>query len=284
MASPEHDIQIQHIDPARLDDLVDAQNRIFVDYLVPIRSSRTFFLDFLKSVGGQLANVLVALDQDRIVGYATPVFDVREGWIGGIGILPVYRGKGIGTRLMVEAEKFLRGKGVSWVYLEVIEGNHRAQRLYERLGYRATRKLVCAEGRPVRFEGFGEAPVRSTLEDILPIHASSYSQECWQRRKVDAVAQSSKGAEIYRLDGGFVMLRAVDSNGFMPFLGVSPDQRRKGVGTSLAKFALNRLYELGTFKASVFNVSETEANMRMLDMFDFRVTMKQTEMRKGLES
>ena len=282
MADPD-EILIQHLGSARLDDLVEAQNRIFVDYLVPIRASRAFFIDFLKSVGGDLANVFVALEGDNIVGYATPVFDGREGWIGGIGILPRYRGKGIGTRLMAESEKLLAEKGVTEVFLEVIEGNRRAQQLYERLDYRPTKRLLCAEGKPVRFEG-GETPVRSTLADILPIHAVAYGDACWQRRKTDAVVQSAKGAEIYRLDGGFVMVRSVESSGFIPFLGVTPQDRRHGVGTSLARCALDRLRELGAFKASVFNVTENETNLRLLDMFDFRVTMKQIEMRKTLKT
>ncbi len=282
MAAPESMIKIQHIEPARIDDLVEAQNRIFVDYLVPIRSSRPFFIDFLKSVGGNLGDVFVALDGDCIVGYVTPVREGREGWIGGIGILPGYRGKGIGTRLMAEAEELLRRRGVSEVSLEVIEGNQRAQRLYDRLGYRTTRKLLCAEGRPARFEGPGDPPTRATLAEVLPIHAAAYSDACWQRRKTDALAQSAKTAEIYRTDAGFVVIRAVESTGFIPFLGVLPDKRRQGIGTHLARFALNRLRELGTFKASVFNVPENEANLRILDLFDFRVTMKQIEMRKAL--
>jgi len=79
-----------------------------------------------------------------------------------------------------------------------------------------------------------------------------------------------------------VMVRAVETNGFIPFLGVLPDMRRKGIGTSLARFALTRLYQLGAYKASVFNAEENDANLRMIDSFDFRVTMKQIEMRKAL--
>ena len=78
------------------------------------------------------------------------------------------------------------------------------------------------------------------------------------------------------------MVRMVEANGFIPFLGVVPDKRRMGVGTSLARFALTRLHELGAFKASVFNVEENDPTLRMLDKFDFRITMKQIEMRKTL--
>ena len=282
MANPERPVTIRRISAASLDDLVEAQNKIFADYIVPIRSSRAFFLDFLKSVGGDIGNVLVALDCERIVGYVTPVQDKREGWIGGIGVMPQHRSRGIGTGLMAAAEQSLKERGVTDVYLEVIEGNQRAQKLYERLGYRPRRKLVCADGRPVRLEGYGDPPARATLADILPVHERSYADACWQRRKTAAVAQTARDAEIYRTDGGFVMVRMVEANGFIPFLGVVPDKRRMGVGTSLARFALTRLHELGAFKASVFNVEENDQTLRMLDKFDFRITMKQIEMRKTL--
>ena len=282
MADPIHPVSIRHIGPAGLDDLVEAQDRIFADYMVPVHSSRTFFVDFLKSVGGDLGNVLVAIDEGRIVGYVNPVHDRREGWIGGIGVMPGYRGKGIGTELMSVAEELLRRRGVIDVYLEVIEGNHRAQKLYERLGYRPRRKLLCAEGRPARFDGYGVPPAKATLAEVLPIHERSYADACWQRRKTEALVQSARASEVYRSEGGFVMVRAVETNGFIPFLGVVSEMRRKGVGASLAKFALTRLHELGAFKASVFNAEENDAILRMVDMFDFKVTMKQIEMQKTL--
>jgi len=282
MAASERPMTIRRVGAAGLDDLVEAQNRIFADYIVPIRSSRAFFQDFLRSVGGEIDSVLVAVDGRRIVGYVTPVQDKQEGWIGGIGVMPEHRNRGLGTALMAAAEKSLKERGVTEVNLEVIEGNLRAQRLYERLGYRQVRKLLCAEGRPARLEGYGDLPERATLADIMPLHADSYARACWQRRKPSALAQSARDAEIYRKDGGFVMVRTVETNGFIPFLGVVSDRREKGIGTSLAMFALSRLGELGAFKASVFNVEETEPILRMLDKFDFRVTMKQIEMRKSL--
>lgn len=275
-------VRIEHLQPGQLDALIDAQNEIFEDYIIRIRSSRQFFLDFMSSVGGDMRNILLALDGDRIVGYINPVVDNQQGWIGGIGILREYRGLGIGTMLMGEAEQELRAKGVREVSLEVIDGNTRAEELYRRLGYHPTRKYLSAEGIPSRFQGFGIEPKPATLSEVLSLHSRSYSDTCWQRRKHEAVVQSAKGSEMYKVDGGFVMVRTVETSGFVPFLGVVPEMRRKGVGTSLAKFALSRLHDLGAFKTALYNVNEDVPTLRMLDMFDFKVTLKQTEMRKTL--
>jgi ribosomal protein S18 acetylase RimI-like enzyme len=74
----------------------------------------------------------------------------------------------------------------------------------------------------------------------------------------------------------------VDTTGFVPFLGVVPEKRRAGIGTALARFALNRLWEQGAFKVGLYNVNEDEQTLRMLNKFDFKVTLKQIEMRKSL--
>lgn len=275
-------IKVEHLEEGRFDEFIVAQNRIFEDYIIPIRSSRQFFTDFLRSVGGDMRNVLVSLDGDRMVGYVNPVVDGDEGWIGGIGILPSHRGKGIGTKMMLVAEQECRDKGVREMSLEVIEGNDRAKALYERLGYNGTRRYLTAEGRPVRFEGFGPMPEPAAQADIVRMHARSYRDTCWQKRKVQSVISSARGAEGYKVDGGFVLVRAVETSGFIPFLGVLPEKRRMGIATSLTKFALTRLWNLGAFKVTVYNVNEDPPTLKLLDMFDFKVTLKQLEMKKRL--
>ena len=282
MAADAKEIRIEGLRPERLDDFIEAQNEMFADYIIPIRSSRQFFADFLRSVGGRFENVLVAIDGPKIVGYVNPVNDASEGWIGGIGVLREYRGTGVGTQLMHAAESVLASKGVKEVSLEVIEGNDRARRLYERLGYRGTRKLVTAECMPTRFQGFGESPKTANVSDILLMHQRAYSDTCWQRRKTDALVHSARGAECFKLNEGFVLLRIVETSGFVPFLGVLPERRGNGIGTALAKFALSRLHDLGAYKVVVYNVNEDAPTIRMLDMFDFKVTMKQLEMKKSL--
>lgn len=276
------DIQVVRLAQERLDELIDAQNDIFSDYIIPMKSSKQFFIDFQNSVGGDMRNVIVALSNKQIVGYVNPVVDGREGWIGGVGVIPSARGKGVGKKLMAAAEDFCREKGVSEVFLEVIEGNLHAQRLYEKLGYKATRKYLTAEGRPAKFEGFGTMPTKANMSEILALHERSYKDTCWQRRKIESVVQSARGAESYKVDGGFVLVRTVETSGFIPFLGVAPDKRSRGIGTALARFALTRLWDQGAFKVALYNVNEDLPTTRLLDKFDFKVTLKQIEMKKTL--
>lgn len=276
------DLEIAHLDPGRLEDLVVAQNDIFVDYVIPLKSSVQFFQDFTRSVGGRIDDVIIATHDGAIVGYVNPVVDGKEAWIGGLGVTPGYRGLGIGRRLMLAAEEEVRGRGVEEVLLEVIDGNVPASSLYHSIGYRNHRTYLSGEGRAVHFAGFGQAPERACLEDIEESHRTIYADHCWQRRKPAALAESARTCETYAVDGGFVMLRRVGTTGFTPFIGVLPDMRGQGIGTSLTKFAINRLWDLGAFKIAIYNVNDDIVTRRMLDKFDFAVTLKQSEMRKTI--
>jgi len=282
MGQEREDIRIEKLTPERIDPLVKVQEEAFSDYIIPIKTSKEFFLEFQRSVGGDLSSVLLASDAGKIVGYINPVIDGREAWIGGIGVIPRYRSSGIGTKLMGSAEELCRTRGVESINLEVIEGNHRAQRLYERLGFTASRKFLSAEGKPIRFEGFGLQPKVASFSEVLYLHERSYKDTCWQRRKRAAIIQSAKGAESYKVEGGFVMIKAVETSGFIPFLGVLPEARRRGIGSALAKYAMTRLWDAGVFKVGLYNINEDPQTLRMLDEFDFKVTMKQIEMKKEL--
>jgi ribosomal protein S18 acetylase RimI-like enzyme len=76
-----------------------------------------------------------------------------ELYIDGIVVAASARSQGIGGRLLDEALAIAREGGLRWLRLHVIDTNPRAQRLYERLGYRVTDVQSFRYLR--RFTGFG---------------------------------------------------------------------------------------------------------------------------------
>ena len=82
---------------------------------------------------------LVAKDGDTIVGWC----DIMPGWhhtlqhVGslGMGLLPAYRGQGLGARLLDDCIERARQAGITRVELEAREDNHAALRLYGRFGF-----------------------------------------------------------------------------------------------------------------------------------------------------
>lgn len=89
------------------------------------------------------AFVLLAFDGARAVGAAVcfvgfstfagkPFVNLHD-----LAVLPGYRGRGIGSRLLDEVERCARERGACKVTLEVHDTNHGAKRLYEATGFGA---------------------------------------------------------------------------------------------------------------------------------------------------
>ncbi len=81
----------------------------------------------------------VALDGQRVVGWCDvlPSFGESRRHVGtlGIGLLPEFRGRGIGTQLLQTAVATAWARGLTRIELTVREDNHNARALYEHLGF-----------------------------------------------------------------------------------------------------------------------------------------------------
>lgn len=88
---------------------------------------------------------LVAKEGGEAIGFVIAMIyferNATVGHILTIDVLPMYRRKGTGTKLLTEIEKILGGKGVQTCSLEVRENNSAALNLYEKLGYQRIGKL-----------------------------------------------------------------------------------------------------------------------------------------------
>jgi len=60
---------------------------------------------------------------------------VTRAYLYSLRVMEMFRGHGIGTRLILEAEAILRERGITWTTIAVAKDNPHARRLYERLGY-----------------------------------------------------------------------------------------------------------------------------------------------------
>jgi ribosomal protein S18 acetylase RimI-like enzyme len=103
--------------------------------------------------------ILVALDEDRVVGCVTLELEGRVGdWDGDpplrpgeahirmLGVDPAARARGIGTRLMAACEAGARAAGKTFVTLHTTTNMQAAQRMYARLGYERTTDHVFPDG------------------------------------------------------------------------------------------------------------------------------------------
>ena len=79
----------------------------------------------------------VAAEQDGVLaGYAGIALGA-DAEVMTVGVAPEYSGRGLGTALLADLIDRARESRARRVFLEVRAGNHTAQRLYERAGFRA---------------------------------------------------------------------------------------------------------------------------------------------------
>ncbi len=122
----------------------------FSDYIIPFQLTEAQFrnqiavnaVDISRSVGAFAAG-------GRMVGFTLNGFGLWNGkstaYDAGTGVLPDFRGKGIARRIFEFMTPVLKQNGVEQILLEVITKNDRAVRLYRRLGFEETRRLLLFE-------------------------------------------------------------------------------------------------------------------------------------------
>lgn len=78
---------------------------------------------------------LVAEDDGRVVGTVMAGYDGHRGWLYAVAVLPEAQRRGVGTRLVREAEERLLALGCRKINLQVRVGNEAVAAFYERHGY-----------------------------------------------------------------------------------------------------------------------------------------------------
>jgi len=101
--------------------------------------------DVLKRSERYEGHILVADVGGEIAGYAmiwarVPPEDIEDGdfecgRLADLVVREKYRGRGIGSRLIAEAEAYARARGVRYLRLGVLDRNSSARALYKSLGY-----------------------------------------------------------------------------------------------------------------------------------------------------
>ena len=95
----------------------------------------------LRSVRGADTNVVLALEDQRVAGFAIMKYGDAEAHLLLLAVQPAAQRRGVGTALTRWVEGSALVAGIGQVYLEVRAGNAAARAFYERLGYVAVQAL-----------------------------------------------------------------------------------------------------------------------------------------------
>ncbi len=172
--------------------LADLFTRGYEAYFVPFHMDAATHDDVVRRWDIDLGRSRVAFEDDEPVGLANLAVRGDHGWIGGIGVVPEARRRGVGRALM----ESVLAEAPPLVTLEVIEANEPARRLYEQLGFVTQRLLeVWSLTTDVSAGEVREVAPRPLGQDGLP----------WQR----ADASLPEGCERIEVDGGAALFRVV---------------------------------------------------------------------------
>lgn len=89
--------------------------------------------------------LLVARDQDRVVGSVMVGYDGHRGWINRLAVLKARRAQGVGALLMREAEDRLRALGCRKINLQVRTANRAVVEFYRSLGYDVEERISMSK-------------------------------------------------------------------------------------------------------------------------------------------
>lgn len=122
--------------------LADLLTRGFEGYLIPIHIDKTALLTMLRRDGIDLTESRVLIKDEEPIGVA---LIARRGWtsrLAAMGIVSHARSGGVGTWAMQSLIEQARDRGEKSMVLEVIEQNTAAVKLYEKVGFKTTRRLL----------------------------------------------------------------------------------------------------------------------------------------------
>ncbi|HEX8149437.1 MAG TPA: GNAT family N-acetyltransferase [Pyrinomonadaceae bacterium] len=169
----------------------------FEGYAVRINFTGSLLARRLRFEQHDLESSLLALDGAGPVGAAGLAIRGARGWVSSFGVVPAWRRRGLGRRLMSELLARARAYGLRQLTLEVIEGNTAALRLYEGAGMRVARELMLLE-RPADYAPRGarrggalkEAPAAELLRHYWRLHPEP---PAWQRELPALLAADLRG-------------------------------------------------------------------------------------------
>ena len=164
---------MEYVEASRfsLAELTEAWNQGYAGYFVPITFSEAQMEAHLRCGPVDLDRSVVLVDGGVPAGFSFLAVRGERGWIGGFGVAPSHRGRGLSYPLFAEHVRRIREGGPPRVQLEVFTQNW-ARRVYEREGFRVTRRLPLLVGSPSGGEPLPAVPPADALAHAARLHAA----------------------------------------------------------------------------------------------------------------
>jgi len=143
-------MEIKNLQSISFKEIIHCFSISFADYFVAINDDLLYWENRFRCARVDYALSYGAFENGKMIGFIINGIDYLNGhktaFNTGTGVIPEYRGQNIVDRLYDFAMEKFRLKGITKCTLEVIQANHRAIRVYERIGFNIKREFNCFKG------------------------------------------------------------------------------------------------------------------------------------------
>ena len=164
--------------------IADAFNAVYDGYVIPVHVDDSWAEQHVSSTDIVLADSPLWLDADGAI-IAMAMLGVRadRAWLGGFGIAPPYRGRGLSHQLIHEVIERGRRLRLREIVLEVITTNTAAIRTYQRAGFTHHRDLLILQRKPNGHTPDVDTTAVTTANpaNLLANRPQSAAVPAWQR-------------------------------------------------------------------------------------------------------
>jgi ribosomal protein S18 acetylase RimI-like enzyme len=266
-----------------------AFNEAFSDYVIPFALSESQLENHIAANAVDLNNSVGAFSDGKIIGFTLNGFGLWNGkstvYDAGTGVIPNFRGKGIAAGIFEFMTPALKQSGVEQILLEVITVNEKAVRLYRKLGFRETRRLLIFEQQ--------KASEDTAKSDFVVREIAAPDWELLKNFRDGATSWQNSVEALKRSSSQKIFLGAFDreiivgygiifpKSGVIGQIAVAKNHRRQGVASML--LAEMRRLSQNDKRLNINNVDNNlEETVKFLQNRNFKETLSQFEMIKTL--
>ena len=262
MVSNFYSMKLQTLENYSLQHIVQAFNKAFSQYFVPIRMSSSILEQKMNAENILLRFSVGAFDRKEIGGFILHALDTIDGekvvYNGGTGVIPSFRGRNITQQLYRFIIPLLQVEDVKKCLLEVIDINRPAIYVYEKIGFQKRRELSCFKGtlqsKELDSKGIEIKVVEQPHWSILPQYW--IAQPTWQNSIASLQRSFALQQFIGLFDGKHMAAYGIvhATSGRIGQFGVHPDYRGQGLGRLL----FYHLSKVGSPRLSIINIDKKD--------------------------